>query len=92
MELYGTRGQLLAPDASRLRLRRNDDDPGSEPAVTPLVSPEDDPFSWFAAVIRGETEVPPWAPGALDNNLLVMEILQAAMDSAARGETVKLDR
>jgi predicted dehydrogenase len=91
MELYGTRGQLLAPDGSRLQLRKGDDDPGSAPPVASLSAPGDDPFSWFASVLRGETEVPPWSPGALDNNLLVMEILQAAMDSAARGETVRLD-
>ena len=91
MELYGTRGQLLAPDGSKLELRLGDDDPGSAPPVSPLEAPGDDPFSWFASVIRGATEVPPWSPGALDNNLLVMEILQAAMDSAERGETVNLD-
>ena len=91
MELYGTRGQLLAPDGNTLRLRLGDDDPGSTPEVSSLIPPHDEPFSWFAAVNRGETAVAPWSPGALDNNLLVMEILQAAMDSAARGERVELD-
>jgi predicted dehydrogenase len=91
MELYGTRGQLMAPNGDALHVRRNDDDPGSAPRVKPLAAPGDDPFSWFASVIRGDTEVEPWSPGALDNNLLVMEILQAAMDSAKGGETVRLD-
>lgn len=91
MELYGTRGELVAPDGQTLRLRLGDEDTGSAPPVAGLTSPEDDPFSWFAAVIREEIEVEPWSPGALDNNLLVMEILQAAMDSAARGETVRLE-
>ncbi len=91
MELYGTAGQLLAPDGERLLIRRGDEDAGGPAPVATLQAPHDDPFSWFAAVIRGATEVAPWSPGALDNNLLVMEILQAAMDSAERGETVRLD-
>lgn len=91
MELYGTGGQLLAPDGERLVFRGGDDDPGGQVPVVPLEAPADDPFAWFAAVIRGAAEVAPWSPDALDNNLLVMEILQAAMDSAARGETITLD-
>lgn len=91
MELYGTQGQLLAPDGELLDFRGGDDDAGGEAPVTALEPPYDDPFSWFAAVIRGKTVVEPWSPGALDNNLLVMEILQAAMDSAERGETVRLE-
>ncbi len=91
MALYGTGGQLEAPDGQRLRVRLGDDDPGSEPVPAPLEAPQDDPFAWFAAVIRGDIDVDPWEPGALENNLLVMEILQAAMDSAGTGTTIPLE-
>ncbi|MEM1412983.1 MAG: Gfo/Idh/MocA family oxidoreductase [Pseudomonadota bacterium] len=96
MALYGTRGQFLAPDGARLTALPADGETGADDAerslpVPALAAPEDDPFSWFSAVIRGDLEPAPWSPGALDNNLLVMEILQSAMDSAARGETVVLE-
>lgn len=90
MALYGTDGELLAPDGEQLTQRFEGDEAPSLIEVRPLAAPSDDPFAWFAAVIRGEVDVPPFSPGALDNNLLVMEILQAAMDSAAEGRTVRL--
>ncbi len=43
---------------------------------------------YFAAVVRGELQ--PSGLSALDNNLIVTEILDAARRSAARGQTIRL--
>jgi hypothetical protein len=40
------------------------------------------------AVVRGELELPSFDLYSLENNLLVMEILEAAKESALMGKTV----
>jgi hypothetical protein len=54
-------------------------------------APMDDPFSYLKAVIQREVVPEPFDLSSLDNNLVVMEILDAAMRSAATGKTVELD-
>jgi predicted dehydrogenase len=54
--------------------------------------PFDDPFSVLISVVRGKTKLAPFDPYSLENNLLVMEILQAAKQSAESGETVTLSK
>ena len=51
-----------------------------------------DPFAMFAAVIRGELELPAGDLSSLPNNMVVMEILEAARESAATGKTIQLAR
>lgn len=90
MEVYGRTGYIHADDASTLRIRTAGSDAERREAVDPLSAPHDDPFAYLAAVVRGDVE-----PGAdlssLETNLIVMEILDAAMRSARTGETVYLE-
>ena len=58
----------------------------------PVPSELGDPYKYFAAVVRGGLQVKPSDLSALDNNLIVVEILDAAKRSAAEGITIKLDR
>ena len=53
----------------------------------PSRSPEDDFLRYFAAVVRGE--IKPSGLSSLRNNLIVVEILDAARRSAATGSTVQ---
>ncbi len=89
MEVYGRTGYAHADDGITVRHRYAGED---EPTITradALSTRENDPFAYLAAVIRGDLQ-----PGAdlssLENNLVVMEILDAAMRSAREGRTVKL--
>ena len=45
----------------------------------------------FAAAVRGNLDVKPTDLSALENNLIVMEILEAAKQSARTGKTVTLE-
>lgn len=53
--------------------------------------PVNDPFAYLAAVVRGEIKVKPADLSALENNMVVMEILEAAKESAKTGKRVLLE-
>ncbi len=53
-------------------------------------APYNDPFSLLAAVVNNEIVLPAFDLNSLENNMLVMEILEAAKLSARTGRTVKL--
>lgn len=93
MELYGLTGVLYADNRTTLRVRdaKGYDDYNEEVLVLPeLKKPYHDPFAFFAAVIQGKITAPPFDLSSLENNLLVMEILEAARMSAATKRTVPL--
>ena len=50
----------------------------------------EDPFAYFADVINNRTEMEPFSPYSLENNVLVVKILDAARQSAREGKTVYL--
>ena len=92
MEIYGVKGYVKAPDPDVVEIRRN----GESQTVSENVAPGDvdletDPFHYFAGVIRGEIEMPPYSLYTLENNMLVMQILDAAKRSAETGRTIILE-
>ena len=54
-------------------------------------SPYDDPFVFLAGVINEKIKVLDYDLSSLDNNVIVMEILDAAIRSAESGKTIYLD-
>ncbi|MEM9304806.1 MAG: Gfo/Idh/MocA family oxidoreductase [Pseudomonadota bacterium] len=91
IEVYGLTGTVHADDRQRVRLRESEEHPESLQQLPDRLPPHDDPFSLFAAVIRGEVTLDEADPSALENNLVVVEILDAARRSAAEGRTISLD-
>jgi hypothetical protein len=51
-------------------------------------APYNDPFSFLAAVVRKEIALSTYDLSSLENNMIVMEILDAAKKSARKGQTV----
>lgn len=84
--IYGKDGFLYQPDPSHLV--SSPGQPGRE--VRPLEAPRDNPFRYLAAAVRGELNVTPADLASLENNLIVMEILDAAVRSARTGSPVRL--
>lgn len=88
LEIYAG-DRFLVADKIGLTLKS-----GSGPAesrlVKPLARPYDDPFAYLAAVVRGETRISATDLSSLENNLIVMEILEAAKESAKTGKRVVL--
>ncbi len=87
MEIYGQTGYVLVPRADTLRVRRaNSMEVESSPAA--LSGAQADPLSYLAAVVRGE--IKPAGLSSLSVNMTVMEILDAARESAKTGRRIEL--
>lgn len=91
MEIYGQAGYVQAIDGRTLRLRADQEKADQVISLEPRSTPGDDPFAYLAAVIRGEIEVVEGELSSLTNNILVVQILDAARQSAKTGTTVLLD-
>lgn len=86
MYVYGKDGFLYQPDPRQVVSAAGA--PGVEaPALEP---PFDNPFHYLAAAVRGEINIGPSDLSSLKNNLIVMEILSAAVESARTGLPIAL--
>lgn len=93
MAIYGEKGVVYADNRHDLRLRISEGYDGFEEEVMKLEerkAPFDDPFAFFAAVIRNEVTLDQYDLNSLDNNMIVVEILEAAKKSSALNKTIFL--
>ncbi len=91
MQVYGRTGVAFADNAETLRYQKNENVEMKVFELPSLPTPFHDPFAYFKAVIRGEIQEQPMSLSSLENNMIVMEILNAAMKSAETGRKVYLD-
>jgi glucose-fructose oxidoreductase len=89
MELYGTRGMVTTVGPSSVRVRRRGETEERLAASDALPSTEATSLGYLAAVLRGDVN-DQGDLSALDTNIIVMQILDAARTSAATGRTVML--
>lgn len=91
LEIYGETGYIIAPD--RFNLRRKNK-AVKEEVIEKLDQQksgvQDDPFIYFADVIRKRITVADNSLYSLSNNVMVVRILSAARESARTGRRVKL--
>lgn len=95
MEIYGVNGAIFADNRHHLRVRISEGYDGFDEEITNLDernAPLDDPFAFLAAVIRNEIQLEDYDLNALKNNMLVVEILDAARKSAEQNKTVFLKK
>ncbi|MBA2499753.1 MAG: Gfo/Idh/MocA family oxidoreductase [Chitinophagaceae bacterium] len=93
MEVYGTTGVLYADNKNNLRVRMAEGYDGFNESTHTLndrLAPYDDPFALFAAVIKNKISLQPYDLSSLENNMIVMEILEAAKLSAKEKRTIEL--
>ena len=90
MELYGSTGYVLADNRSEMRIRLENDKTERKNTLKELKTPYNDPFALFAALVREEITLPKYDLSSLENNMIVVEILDAAKKSAKTGKAVKL--
>lgn len=89
MEVYGKTGYAIA-DRDGITVRPSAD---AKEIITPVPSrekPYHDPFAYFAAVVRGDIKMNKADLSSLENNMIVVEILEAAKQSATEGKRVEL--
>lgn len=90
MEVYGRDGYAHAVDGRNVRRRKAGEEQELPLTLERRPAPFDDPFAYFAAVVRGDVRIGQADLSSLANNMTVMRILDAATRSAATGQTVKL--
>lgn len=94
LEVYGLTGAIYADNRHDLRIRIAEGYDGFEERTVKLperLAPFDDPFAFLAAVVRGEVLLDPVDLSSLENNMLVVDILEAAKESSRTGRTVQLE-
>ena len=91
MEVYGTKGFLLGPNGTTMISRLDGAKKETTVQLSPLANPNNDPFAYFASVIRGTTEAS-GGLSSLENNMIVVEILSTAIQSAKEGKTIYLHK
>lgn len=91
MEVYGNAGYAITVGPERVRLRYHGEkaEPDAPLTAPPLGGAQRDSLSYLAAVLRGEVQ-PHGDLSSLETNLIVMQILEAALKSAQSGKTVML--
>ncbi len=90
IEIYGTKGYIQNRDNKDMRIRLTGQDKEQHREAQPLSKPVDDPFAYLVSVVRGAA-IPNYDLSSLENNMLVMEILEAAKLSARTGKTILLE-
>lgn len=91
MEIYGVSGYIKTEDNVNMSVRGKGMQVESKQVVTGNdVAVYEDPFAYLADVLNGKIKVEPFGLYSLENNLLVVEILDAARQSAKTGKTVYL--
>ncbi|HZZ39967.1 MAG TPA: Gfo/Idh/MocA family oxidoreductase [Acidobacteriaceae bacterium] len=88
-QVYGTKAYAIADNGTQLRERFSGRAPEDSLTAPPLSAPQDSSLHYLAAVIRGQL-VPKGDLTALDTNIVVMQILDAARESARTGKTIDL--
>ena len=91
MEIYGDKGYIVAVNKNELRAKgaaMNNEKTSNITAAE--VEVYEDPFCYFADVIRGKISVPRYGLYSLENNLQVVAILDAARKAAKTGKRVPM--
>ncbi len=89
MEIYGESGYVITIDKENMRVRnRKMRIEKSEIITEKDIEVYEDPFTYYYDVIKGNITVKPDGLYALENNLMVVRILEAARESAQTGKTV----
>jgi predicted dehydrogenase len=91
MEVYARSGYVIA-DRNGLKTKRSQETPEDYQRSEGPPKPYHDPFSYLAAVVRAEIREAPFALSSLENNMIVMEILEAGKESAKQGKAIALSR
>jgi len=90
MEVYGATGTVFADNRSEMRIRFENDKAERKDTLPERAAPYNDPFAFFAALIREKIRLTPYDLSSLENNMIVIEILDAARKSAKTGKAVLL--
>ena len=90
MHVYGSKGYIYQDTPTKIRMSVNNSEV-SETAPK-LIAPYNDSFYYLKAAVRNDIQISPKDLSSLENNLIVVEILEAAIKSSKTGKAVILSR
>lgn len=88
MEIYGKDGYVFCTDHQQMVVRKATAKSKIDITAEPLPGGVNDPFIYFANVVRGTVTMKPFDLSGPANNEMVIQILDAARESAKTGKTV----
>lgn len=89
MDVYGTAGAVYQYSGKDMAIYI--DQKTDRLVISENEFPAREPFTYFSAAILGDITVAPYDLSSLENNLIVIEILDAARRSATSGKQINLD-
>ncbi len=89
MEVYGATGYVITVESNGLRVRHQNDHSERGESAAGLASNQRDSLSYLASVLGGKVD-PKEDLSSLETNVKVMQILDAAKQSARTGQAVRL--
>jgi predicted dehydrogenase len=90
MEIYGKTGYIITTDNVHMKMRTSEQTPEQLLMIDKDMAIAQNSFSFFASIVRGKTKLAPNDPSSLSLNLVAMEILDSAVQSAKSGKTIFL--
>ena len=91
MKIYGNEGYIFCINSSDMEVLEKGNKESVEIKAAPLPKRVNDPFALFQQVIQEDFSLPPFSPSSIENNILVMQILEAARISATTNKTIIWD-
>lgn len=88
--IYGKTGFYQTIDDKKFTYRLKRKEPLKTDEITSIRQFYQGPYSYFSGLINGDFKEEDYDLSALDNNVLVVEILEAALESARTGKKVLL--
>lgn len=90
MHIYGNKGYVYQDNANDMHIYNGKEE--TKLVAEKLPEPYNDSFYYLKAAVRGDIVVEPTDLSSLENNLIVVEILEAAIESNKIGKAIKLDK
>ncbi|MBL7740587.1 MAG: Gfo/Idh/MocA family oxidoreductase [Chitinophagaceae bacterium] len=88
MEVYGVTGYVFCKDRTNMLVKESEKAEPHAVMAGDLPADRNDPFIYFANVIRGKIKMETYDLSAPANNEIVMKILEAAKESAKSGKAI----
>ncbi|MFP2996936.1 Gfo/Idh/MocA family oxidoreductase [Spongiivirga sp. MCCC 1A20706] len=92
MDIYGQTGTIRCFTNHEMDLMTKEEDGFKHIDVPEVRKGIHDPFAMLNEVIKGDYQLPAFDVSSVENNEIVMQILEAAKQSAMTGEVVKWDQ
>jgi predicted dehydrogenase len=92
MEVYGKTGFVFCKDGTHISIKEDEKKEIKAITTTGLNPDRNDPFIYFANVIRGNIKLNKYDLSAPATNEIVIQILEAAKHAAHTGQTVTWDK